>query len=326
MESVKGLVSIIIPVYNGERYLARCIDSVLGQSYGNFELILADDGSPDGSLGICEDYASKDSRIIVVSNENHGGSYTRNCGIERAAGEFIVFIDCDDHVDKDYVKNLVSLMSSDVDIGITGWRKERENGDLIERCVSINGVLEVGQCLSKTVSLNAFQGYPVSKIFRADILKDNGIRFDREITIFEDLLFCCTYVKCCRKAAVNTDLCDYHYVIRESSSRNAAIHSESFDLNWLTEIKSLEKLLETVSGFSDARKRVRARIALSSSFYINRMFDCSYEDKALQDDLRSRIKKNLAPVMFSPEGNIKWKMQAFLCAVSPRFEYRLKSR
>ncbi len=326
MESVKGLVSIIIPVYNGEKYLGRCLDSVLGQTYGDFELILADDGSSDGSLAICEEYASKDSRIVVIRNENNGVSYTRNCGIERSNGEFIVFIDCDDYVEIDYAQNLVSLMSDDVDLGITGWRKERENGDQIEQCADINGIFPVDQCLSELVSLNAFQGYPVSKIFRKSVLNDNGIRFDKDITIFEDLLFCCAYAKTSRKAAVNTSLCDYHYVIRDSSSRNAAIHSKTFDVNWLTEIRSLEKILDSVSGFRKARKKVRARIALSSSFYINRMFDCGYEDKALQDELRSRIKKNLAPAMFSSEGDLKWKMQAFLCALSPDFEYRLKRR
>ncbi len=326
MGSADKRVSIIIPVFNGEKYLVRCLDSVVDQTYGNIEIILVDDGSSDDSVNICERYASSDDRILFIRKDNSGVSDTRNTGISHANGEFIIFIDCDDYVEKDYVAHLVSLMSDDVDFGITGWRKEKEDGSFIEDCTHINGEYGKDGVLAEIASLNAVQGYPVSKIFRHSVIKDNGLEFDKEITIFEDLLFCCSYANCCRKAKINTEYYDYHYLIREDSSRNVAIHAKTFDTRWLTEIRSLEKLLGIVEDSKKAKKKVRARIALSSSFYINRMFDCKYEDSTLQNGLRSNVKKNLAQAIFSKEGDIKWKMQALLCAVSPKLEYRFKSR
>ncbi len=326
MESVKGLVSIIIPVYNGGKYLAACLASLSAQTYENIEILIIDDGSTDDSVKICSDYSLGNNKIRLITKVNSGVSDTRNTGLENANGEFIVFVDCDDKIGKDYISHLISLMNDDIDFGVTGWTKEKENGELIEKCVAIDGEFSAEGCLMNLVTLNAVQGYPFAKIFRNQIIAENKIRFDKEITIFEDLLFCCEYVCHCRKGKINTVHNDYHYILHENSARNKTIHAKSFDTNWLTEIKALEKLLEVVSSFKKAAKKVRARIALSSSFYINRMFDCGYEDKALQDELRRNVKKNLGQALFSSEGDFKWKMQALLCAISPKFEYKLKRK
>ena len=326
MESVKGLVSIIIPVYNGGKYLAACLDSLSAQTYANIEILIIDDGSTDDSFAICEKYAAVNERIRLISKSNSGVSDTRNTGLDNAKGEFIVFVDCDDKIEKDYVSHLVSLMSDNIDFGVTGWTKEKENGEFVERCVTIDSEFSSEGCLMNLVTLNAVQGYPFAKIFRNKIITENNIRFDKEITIFEDLLFCCEYVNHCRKGKINTNYNDSHYIIHENSARNKTIHSKTFDAKWLTEIKALEKILEAVSSYKKSAKKVRARIALSSSFYINRMFDCGYEDKALQDELRRNVKKNLGQALFSSEGDFKWKMQALLCAISPKFEYKLKRK
>ena len=97
------LVSIIIPVYNAEKRLVKCIDSILTQSYIHFELLLINDGSKDSSGTICDAYAQKDNRVKVFHKENGGASSARNIGIERATGEYIVFVDSDDYVEKDYL-------------------------------------------------------------------------------------------------------------------------------------------------------------------------------------------------------------------------------
>lgn len=322
----KEMVSIIIPVYNGEKYLAACLDSVLAQTYGNIEILVIDDGSADDSAGICNRYASGDNRIRLISKVNSGVSDTRNAGIREARGEFTVFIDCDDTVDKEHIADLVSLMSDDVDFGVTGWKKEKEDGSLIENCVSMERYLSAEECLAELVSTSSIQGYPFARIFRSSVIQDINLKFDKEITIFEDLLFCCEYVRNCKKVKINTSLIDYHYVIRGNSARTRAVQARNFDPNWITEIDSLKKLLPVVGDYKKIRKMVRGRIALSSSFYINRMFDCEYTDKELQSALRRNIRKNLFQVMFSPVGDLKWKMQAFLNMISPKLEYRLKSR
>ncbi len=322
----KDLVSIIIPVYNGEKYLAACLDSVTAQTYPEIEILVIDDGSTDASAEVCKRYASADNRIRLISKANSGVSDTRNTGIADAEGEFIVFIDCDDTVGNEYIANLVSLMNDDVDFGITGWKKENEGGAFIEDCVRIEGSFGAEECLSKLISTSAVQGYPFARIFRSSLIQDKQIEFDKDITLFEDLLFCCEYAKNCGKTNINTGYIDYHYVIRENSARNRSVQSTTFDPVWITEIDSLKKLLPAVEDHPKIKRMVRGRIALSSSFYINRMFDCGYTDRELQSGLRRNIRKNLFQVLFSPVGDFKWKMQAFLNVISPKLEYRLKSR
>ena len=104
------LISLIIPVYNVEKYLAKCMESVLAQTYDNFEAILVDDGSTDSSGKMCDEYAKKDTRVLVFHKENGGLSDARNYGVERAHGELVAFLDSDDFVSNDYLFHLYSLI------------------------------------------------------------------------------------------------------------------------------------------------------------------------------------------------------------------------
>lgn len=108
MEKKSPLISIVVPVYKVEPYLHECVDSILGQTYGNFELILVDDGSPDRCGAICDTYAEKDSRVKVIHKENGGLSDARNAGIDVARGEYITFVDSDDYLHASYLKDMLS--------------------------------------------------------------------------------------------------------------------------------------------------------------------------------------------------------------------------
>lgn len=121
-------ISVIVPVYNVEKYLGRCIDSILNQTFRDFELILVDDGSPDKCGEICDDYAKKDDRIKVIHKKNGGLSDSRNVGIDIARGECISFIDSDDWIHADFLNTLYSNMKEDnVDIAVVGFHKEWDN-------------------------------------------------------------------------------------------------------------------------------------------------------------------------------------------------------
>lgn len=111
-----SLVSIIIPVYNVEKYIVECINSVLNQSYSNIEVILINDGSTDNSLSICKDFESKDCRVVVLNKENGGLSSARNAGLDKAKGEYILFVDSDDTIDRQLLEFDVGLLSEQVDI------------------------------------------------------------------------------------------------------------------------------------------------------------------------------------------------------------------
>ena len=106
-DSVSDTVSVIIPVYNSQEYIDRCVSSVLKQTYNNIEVILVNDGSTDGSLGKCESWKKKDSRVIILDKENEGIGFTRNAGVRIAGGKYITFIDSDDWVEEGYVEKLL---------------------------------------------------------------------------------------------------------------------------------------------------------------------------------------------------------------------------
>ena len=137
------MVSVIIPIYNCEKYLNECISSVLGQTYKDFELILVDDGSTDNSLNICYEFAKKDSRIIVIHQENGGVSSARNKGLKNAKGEFITFVDSDDYVENDWLKMLLTaILANNADVSICGIKFDNKL-----RCLCENNSLTKDELL-----------------------------------------------------------------------------------------------------------------------------------------------------------------------------------
>ena len=107
MGTDKPLISVVVPVYKTEAYLRQCVDSLLIQTYSHLEIILVDDGSPDGSGAVCDQYARRDARICVIHQKNGGVSAARNAGVQVATGQYIAFVDSDDWVEPDYVKNTI---------------------------------------------------------------------------------------------------------------------------------------------------------------------------------------------------------------------------
>ena len=130
---MNSLISVIVPIYNVEKYLDRCVESIINQTYKNLEIILVDDGSPDNCTQMCDDYAKKDSRIRVVHKENGGLSDARNAGMEVATGEYVSFIDSDDYISLDFYETLFQTMiDNDSDIVECSVVKFYENGKFDE--------------------------------------------------------------------------------------------------------------------------------------------------------------------------------------------------
>lgn len=129
----KDLISVIVPVYKVERYLCRCVDSIIAQTYTNLQIILVDDGSPDGSGAICDDYAAKDPRITVIHKENGGLSDARNAGLGAARGSYIGFVDSDDYISVDmYEKLYKAIVACNADMSVCNFRYVDENGNNME--------------------------------------------------------------------------------------------------------------------------------------------------------------------------------------------------
>lgn len=187
-------VSVIIPIYNAESYLKTCIESVLSQTFTNFELLLINDGSTDNSKQICEEYASKDKRIQVISKENGGVSNTRNVGLEKARGHWINFIDSDDRVNESYLENLYNETTSDDNVlilqGINYYNDKLEKTEQLPNItLKENAISQAFQ----TLKIYNF-GYPVSKLYNRAVIEKNHLRFNENISFWEDLLFMCEYI------------------------------------------------------------------------------------------------------------------------------------
>lgn len=182
-------ISVIVPIYNAEKYLSRCIDSILSQTFENFELLLIDDGSTDKSGVICDKYAEIDSRIEVFHKLNGGVSSARNLGLENAQGKWIIFIDSDD-----WVQNSLwhDCYNSEVDLIITSFVDIRgDNNTILSNSILLN--VDVGKYLQSKIGENIFRG-PIAKLFKRDIINKNKLRFDDKIKLGEDTLFVRQYM------------------------------------------------------------------------------------------------------------------------------------
>ena len=188
----KPCVSVVVPVYNAEQFLPKCIDSVLGQSFADIELLLIDDGSTDGSSVICDAYAEKDSRVRVFHKENGGASSARNTGLKYAIGEFVVFIDSDDWVNDTYLEH---LMSEDSDLVIAGLERHSISGVVLfaskKRKISLVGLHEVWN----KPEMNYLYCFPVAKRFKNEIIKEHHLSFNEKLFFSEDLCFVLSYLK-----------------------------------------------------------------------------------------------------------------------------------
>lgn len=180
-------VSVIVPIYNVEKYLGKCIESIIEQTYSNLEIILVDDGSPDNSGAICDEYAKKDKRIKVIHKSNGGVSAARNSGIDAATGEYICFVDGDDYVMNDYVEYLLKLtVENNTDISLTtemfgNFQSEQVHNDKIQILNSEETTIGI---LCYKIPIGVY-----CKIFKREFLNNNKIRFLTELFIGEGFNF-----------------------------------------------------------------------------------------------------------------------------------------
>lgn len=206
------MISIVIPVYNVEKYLPQCLDSVLSQIYTNYEVILVDDGSPDRSGAICDAYAQKDSRFRVIHQNNAGVSAARNNGIEQAAGEWVTFIDSDDWVEPHYLSNFRLDESNGIDLIIQGLEYyDHRDGHFFnpwsfKDCVLKKQDFRLGFAENRLMEV----GFPVGKAYCKKLLIDDDLRFDSRISFHEDHIFVLDYYKMCHSIRL-VDATDYKY-------------------------------------------------------------------------------------------------------------------
>lgn len=195
-------VSIIVPIYNVEKYLRRCIDSILSQTFISFELLLIDDGSTDASGAICDEYALMDRRIHVTHQINRGVSAARNVGLDKSVGKYVCFVDSDDWVTSDYLATLMEQVQG-FDVLFFGfflrYNDESSMSLSLRRQCAVNEIEKEQLMLSLCKNDTGYNvwGYAFDKIFRRNLIEKYNLRFDENICLGEDEIFALAY---CLKA------------------------------------------------------------------------------------------------------------------------------
>lgn len=219
-------ISVIVPIYNAEKYLEKCLDTIIKQTYKNLEIILVDDGSKDNSRFICRRYALKDDRIKLICNSNHGAGYSRNCGIKEATGEGIIFIDADDYVKLNYIEKMVSFFdNNDLVICNIYYFYEKYNKYVLNK-VDLENL--TGSWNKDILFLKDRIYYPHLKLYKTNIIKNNNIYFPEDMVISEDQIFNYNYLRYVQNYKyINEGL--YIYVIRENKSLSKLRTKEAFE-------------------------------------------------------------------------------------------------
>lgn len=230
------MVSIIIAVYKVEQYLRECIESVLGQTYEDIQVILVDDGSPDSCGSICDEYAAKDSRVLALHKENGGVSSARNYGLQYATGEYVTFCDSDDLYAPDWIEGLVNAIQfHQADVAVGNYIKYFENGSLGEASAHESGVVDTTQMPQKAEYIfnklfTPEHGWEVCmRLFRMEIIRREKILFCETCGNFaEDLGFTLIYTLFADRM-VSTEKTGYHYRIRSGSMMQTSALNPKLD-------------------------------------------------------------------------------------------------
>ena len=302
MTIMSPLITVIVPCYRVERYLPRCVDSILRQTYKNLEVILVDDGSPDRSGVICDAYATKDSRIVVIHKTNGGLSDARNVGIDQANGEWITFIDSDDYVSDDYVAVLFHLAAEyGCECSVCPFSPFKEGEEpVVENATKHQECMLPQKAVEQMFYQEKFDNNAHSKLFHRSLF-ESGIRFPKGM-IFEDLAI--TYkLLLMSKGVAYTDVRLYNYLLRDDSIEGRYDPKKIED--GLAVLKSMD---ENIGMFQGIEKAYQSR---KFSFLLHLLLTMP-KGAAHYDEMVSDVKRLRKTVLFDFHGRKKARMAAIV--------------
>ena len=309
MDVMHVLVSVIIPVFNNIKTLKRCVDSVLAQTYPNLEVILVDNGSGDSSDVLCDEFAQKDTRVSVLHEKNEGVSATRNQGVRIAKGDYITFIDSDDHVTPDYIEKLVAAIDEDDCILAMCNSYEVKGGVAAERDFTKSGKISVRSFMHDFFYCRAEGGTCWGKIYRAEYIA----KLFREYNYCEDAFFNFDYLTGCDGHVTVIPDRLYYYVRRKNSITGLKKSSDLMDVLGVCEgIRNIcgEKYPGLIHA-SDA-------FLLNNAFfvYLNLKKHTGQEGNELRTEALNIIRKYRKSVLHDREASLKTKGACLLSYVS----------
>lgn len=299
---MQPLISVIVPIYNSENTLEKCIDSLLCQTYDNLEIILVDDGSTDNSLDICMSYSEKHRNIKVISKPNGGVSSARNLGLDNASGDYYGFVDSDDYIDADMYSVLMeNALANNADISQVMLYDYKWKGDSNEIITADN---KAGmKLLLKGVIFSCVY----NKIYKAELFSD--IRMNENMPIAEDFLCVYMLVRKAGKIVISSKPL-YHYVFRDGSAMNQPLTEEHFlDVKVYEYMLSKETAPEIITG-------IHERMVRTYLWYIERILLGNRLTEHF-DYFRAEIIKYKAAAVRSQDNSIKFKAKVILLWIMP---------
>lgn len=298
----KPQISIIVPVYNVEKYLRQCLDSITAQTFTDWECILVDDGSKDKSGSICDEYAQKENRFKVIHKENGGVSSARNKGIDNSRGKWVFFSDADDLLETDALESLIKGTEDGNPFVMAGFNRLSEDKTLIEtNAKEIIKEISIEDAIREQYIPTDFsyQGYLWCKLFRLDIIKDNCLRFDECISFNEDALFIMQYICCLDDKVYYSTKPVYNYIERGTSAMGSM--NNHFNPKFVTHLDSVIKQKEAVFTFTNnkyLRKLALKRIATLYVFSNNLMSHFGEYDDSLHKEMYQKLRHSGAMFEF----------------------------
>ena len=220
------LISIIVPVYKAETTLRRCVDSLLQQSYQNVEIVLVDDGSPDGSPAICDEYSRREHCVRTIHLQNGGVSNARNYGMRYSTGDYLCFVDSDDYVDSNYIQNFISGLLPATDLVFQGINEVHSDGTIIRKIPK-----ETRYCYHEIldgisdINKHSMFGYVCNKLYRRSIIVDKALTFKTYISISEDRIFALQYMTYVNEMQVVAKS-SYYYILKTTG---LTLHQRSYE-------------------------------------------------------------------------------------------------
>lgn len=287
---MKEKISMIVPLYNCEQYISRCLLSIKKQTYRNYEVIIVDDGSTDNSAEVVKNIIKNEKKFKYYFKENSGVSTARNYGIEKSTGEWITFIDADDFITSDYLENLISRTNKNTDFVIANHmnyysENKKSFSDISDEIVNIKKTLLLNildETYSNKINKNNYKSSRTvwGKLYRKSIITKNKIMFEKGIKLFEDGLFNIEYLNQCNNIEVCKDVIYKYYISPTSATTKYYPNRIDEDSK---KIKKVYKLIENYMEDQDFKN--------AYSIFCFNLF-CSYLKNTLYNKQNSQSKKD----------------------------------
>ncbi len=303
------MVSVIVPVYNAEQYLRRCLNSIITQPIQELEIILVDDGSFDNSLDIIREYADRDDRIIVLSQGNKGVAAARNTGLKVAKGEYLLYVDADDWLDTRALEYLLSYMQEDIDIVFCAFDNAEAPEDIVYEKQDILEKWDHTRQIHEFILHKRMSGMLWNKLIRRRLTK--GIEFNERTGYGEDAEFLWKIIQKSRNMIVSNKVL-YHHVLEKNSISHLPYSEKKY-----TSIPMWEKINADVKrDYPQLWGLAKVSLATAAVYGLYEARKSAYKNKEHLDHMRAIIRENIVILLKAEHVSMKLKFYAiFLCLI-----------